>query len=192
MLRILTSAAALLLLASPALAHTGIGAGSGFAAGAAHPMLCLDHLLAMVAVGGWAALLGGRALWLVPSAFVVAMLVGGAFAVSGVALPMVETMIALSVVVLGALVAVNARMLVGVGMAIVAAFAVFHGHAHGSELPAGLSALGYGAGFALSTALLHGAGIAGVSMLGRFGSTRMIRYAGLATAFAGVGIVAGL
>ena len=192
MLRILTSAAALSLLASPALAHTGIGATSGFAAGAAHPMLGLDHLLAMVAVGGWAALLGGRALWLVPAAFVVAMLAGGTLAVSGIALPMVETMIALSVVVLGTLVAVNARMVVGVGMAIVAAFAVFHCHAHCSELPAGLSVLGYGAGFALSTALLHGAGIAVASLFGRFGSTRMVRYAGLATAFAGVGIVAGL
>lgn len=192
MLRILTSAAALSLIAVPAFAHTGVGATGGFAAGVAHPMLGLDHLLAMVAVGGWAALLGGRALWLVPAAFVAAMLAGGVLAISGVALPMVETMVALSVVVLGTLVAVNARMVTGVGMAIVAAFAVFHGHAHGSELPAGLSVLGYGAGFALSTALLHGAGIVGASLLGRLGSTRAVRYAGIVTAFAGIGLVAGL
>lgn len=187
MLRILTSAAALSLLAAPAFAHTGVGAAGGFAAGFAHPLLGLDHLLAMVAVGAWAALLGGRAVWLVPAAFVAAMLAGGALAFSGIALPMVETVVALSVVVLGVLVAVSARVVVGAGMAVAAAFAVFHGHAHGSELPA--SAV---AGFALATVLLHVAGIAAVNLLRRVASTRAVRWAGVATAFAGVGIAAGL
>lgn len=192
MLRILSTAAALSLLASPAFAHTGAGATSGFAAGFAHPLLGLDHLLAMVAVGGWAALLGGRALWLVPAAFVGAMVAGGALAVAGVGLPMVEIGIALSVVALGVLVAANVRVVAGVGMAVAAAFAVFHGHAHGSELPAGLSAAGYAAGFALATALLHLAGIAVATLALRLASTRAVRWAGAATALAGLGIVAGL
>lgn len=195
MLRVLTTAAALSLAAAPAFAHigahTGIAAG-GFAAGFAHPLLGLDHLLAMVTVGAWAALLGGRALWLVPAAFVAAMLAGGALAASGMALPMVETAIALSVVMLGALVAVNARLAVGVGMAVVAAFAVFHGHAHGTELPAGLPAAGYAAGFALATGLLHVAGMVAATLAVRLASTRVLRWAGAATAFAGVGIAAGL
>lgn len=192
MLRILSTAAALSLMATPAFAHTGAGATSGVAAGFAHPLLGLDHLLAMVAVGGWAALLGGRALWLVPAAFVGAMLAGGALALSGVELPMVETMIALSVVALGVLVAANVRVVAGVGMAVAAAFAVFHGHAHGSELPAGLSAAGYAAGFALATALLHLAGIGVATLAVRLASTRAVRWAGAATAAAGLGIAAGL
>lgn len=189
MLRILTTAAALTLVAAPAFAHTGIGAHTGFAAGFAHPLLGLDHLLTMVAVGAWAALLGGRAVWLVPAAFVAAMVAGGALAVSGVGLPMVETAIALSVVVLGALVAVNARVVLGAGMAIAAAFALFHGHAHGSELPA---SAGAAIGFVLATALLHAAGIAVVGLLRRVAPTRAVRWAGIATAFAGVGLVAGV
>jgi len=192
MLRILTAAAALSLAAAPAFAHTGVGAHSGIAAGFAHPLFGLDHLLAMVAVGAWAALLGGRALWLVPAAFVAAMVAGGALAVSGAALPMVETAIALSVVVLGALVALNARVVVGLGMAVVAAFAVFHGHAHGSEMPAGLSVAGYAAGFALATALLHAAGAVLATVVVRLASTGAVRWAGAATAIAGVGIAAGL
>jgi urease accessory protein len=189
MLRILTTAAALSLVAAPAFAHTGVGATSGFAAGFAHPLFGLDHLLAMVAVGAWAALLGGRAVWLVPAAFVAAMVAGGTLAVSGVALPMVETAIALSVVVLGALVAVNARVVLGVGMAIAAAFAVFHGHAHGSELPA---SLGAAVGFVLATALLHAAGIVVATAAVRLASTRVVRWAGIATAFAGIGLIAGM
>ncbi len=192
MLRILTTAAALSLVAAPAFAHTGAGTAGGFAAGVAHPMLGLDHLLAMVAVCAWGALLGGRAVWLVPAAFVVAMLAGGALAMSGIALPMVETAIALSVVVLGALVAVNARLGVGVGAAVVAVFAVFHGHAHGSELATGLSVAGYTAGFALATILLHAAGAVATLAVARIVSTRVVRWAGVAAAFAGVGIVAGL
>lgn len=182
MLRILSSIAAMTLLAAPAFAHTGVGATSGFAAGVAHPLFGLDHLLAMVAVGAWAALLGGRALWLVPAAFVAAMLVGGGVALAGVDLPMVETGIALSVVVLGALVAVNARVVVGAGMAVVALFALFHGHAHGSELPAGLSAAGYALGFAISTAVLHGAGIVAATLLVNLAATRAVRLAGAGAA----------
>src|SRR5690606_30058870 len=115
--------------------------------------------------------LGGRAVWMLPAAFVAAMLAGGALALSGVALPMVETAIALSVVVFGALVAVNARVVIGAGMAVAAAFALFHGHAHGSELPAGLSAAGYAAGFAVATAMLHAAGVVVATVVARIAST---------------------
>ncbi|MEQ9330911.1 HupE/UreJ family protein [Thalassobaculum sp.] len=192
MLRILTTAAALSLVAAPAFAHSGTGAAGGLAAGFAHPLLGLDHLLAMVAVGAWGALLGGRALWLVPAAFVAAMVAGGTLAVSGVALPMVETAIALSVVALGVMVAANVRLTVGAGMAVVAAFAVFHGHAHGSEMAAGLSTFGYTAGFALATALLHAAGAAATLAVVRLASTRAVRWVGAAAAFTGAGIAAGL
>src|SRR3546814_2182465 len=105
------------------------------------------------------------------------MLAGGALALSGVALPMVETAIALSVVVFGALVAVNARVVVGAGMAVAAAFALFHGHAHGSELPAGLSAAGYAAGFVLATAMLHAAGVRSEEHTSELQSLMRISYA---------------
>lgn len=188
MLRIVTTAAALSLVAAPAFAHTGIGATGGIAAGFAHPMLGLDHLLAMIAVGAWAALLGGRAVWLVPAAFIAAMLAGGALAMSGVAVPMVETAIALSVIALGVVVAANVRVTTGLGMAIVAVFAAFHGHAHGSELAGGLSMIG----FSLATTLLHAAGAAATLAAVRLASARAVRWSGAAAAVAGLGVAAGL
>lgn len=188
MLRIVTTAAALSLVAAPAFAHTGVAGGSGVAAGFAHPLLGLDHLLAMVAVGAWGALLGGRAVWRVPAAFVGAMLAGGALAMSGMAVPMVETAIALSVIALGVAVAANLRVTAGLGMAIVAVFAVFHGHAHGSELAGGTSM----AGFALATALLHAVGAVTTMAVIRLSSGRAVRWAGAAAAVAGLGVAAGL
>ena len=148
-----------ILAAGPALAHTGAGSVSGFAAGFGHPIGGLDHILAMVAVGVLAAQMGGRALWLVPAAFVVMMIVGGLAAVSGIALPMVEIGIVGSVVVLGAVIAFGRKMPVALAMVVVGAMAVFHGHAHGTEMPVSASGLEYGLGFALATALLHAAGI---------------------------------
>tara|TARA_Y100000813_G_scaffold185415_1_gene157272 strand:- start:242 stop:832 length:591 start_codon:yes stop_codon:yes gene_type:complete len=148
-----------ILAAGPALAHTGAGSVSGFAAGFGHPIGGLDHILAMVAVGVLAAQMGGRALWLVPAAFVAMMIAGGLAAVSGIALPMVEIGIVGSVVVLGAVIAFGRKMPVVLAMAVVGAMAVFHGHAHGTEMPVSASGLEYGLGFALATALLHAAGI---------------------------------
>ena len=143
----------------PAEAHTGIGAASGLVAGFSHPFAGLDHLLAMSAVGLWAASLGGRAMWTVPAAFVAAMAVGGGLGAGGFAFPAVELMIGLSVVALGALVALNIKVPAAAGMAIVAAFALAHGHAHATEMPATTSALAYGAGFIAATAILHGFGM---------------------------------
>lgn len=157
----LICAVALLLaaLAGPALAHTGAGSTSGFAAGLHHPMGGLDHLLAMVAVGVLAAQLGGRALWAVPAAFVGMMLVGGLAAMAGIGLPLVELGIAGSVVILGAVIALGRRLPLAGAVALAGVLAVFHGHAHGLEMPAAASGLAYAAGFALATATLHVAGL---------------------------------
>lgn len=147
------------LVSSPAFAHTFGAAGSGFIEGFAHPFLGVDHLLAMVAVGLWSAALGSRARWLVPAAFVVAMAAGAALGMAAVPLPSVELGIALSVVVFGALIGLRSRLPLLTGMALVAAFAVFHGHAHGAEAPTAASPALYMLGFALATASLHLTGL---------------------------------
>lgn len=157
----------LCLFAGTASAHTGDHATvTGFAGGLAHPLLGLDHLLAMIAVGLWAAQQGGRVLWAVPAAFVGAMGLGGGLAWSGIALPHVETAIALSVPVLGLLVATRRQWAVTAGMALAAGFALFHGYAHGQDMPLSVSPALYGLGFVLATLGLHGVGIVG-SLIGR-------------------------
>ncbi len=186
-IRGLAAAAALTAAASPAMAHTGLHAfgESGFVAGLAHPMLGLDHLLAMLGVGVWAAQLGGRATWLVPTAFVSVMVAGAALALSGAALPMVEFGIGGSVLVIGGLIAFGARLPLAVAMALVGLFALFHGHAHGTELPGFAHPVAYGAGFVLATALLHAAGF-GIAMLLRGQAARLpLRLGGLALAAIG-------
>lgn len=152
--------ASTLLLSTLAHAHTGHGSTSGFMHGFEHPMGGLDHLLAMVAVGLWAAQLGKRALWAVPATFVAVMTLGGIMGAAGVALPFVEQGILASVLVLGVLVATAARLPLAASMAIVGAFALMHGHAHGAEMPGSVSGLTYGLGFVLATAALHSVGIA--------------------------------
>jgi urease accessory protein len=177
--------AALSLFAGTASAHTGNHATlTGFAGGLAHPLWGLDHLFAMIAIGLWAAQQGGRALWAIPTAFVVAMLAGGMLAWSGIALPQVEAAIALSVLALGLLVAARLKASLTAGMAIAAGFALFHGYAHGFETPLAVSPVLYAAGFVLATACLHGAGIAG-SLLGR----RAVQLAGAGIAATGVALM---
>lgn len=185
---------ATLLLPTLAFAHTGVGATSGFLHGFGHPISGLDHVLAMVTVGLFAFQLGGRALWLVPSAFVGLMAAGGALGLSGVAMPFVETGIALSVVVLGAAVALDLRAPVAVAAALVGFFALFHGHAHGAEMPEDAGGLAYALGFTLATALLHAAGIAAGFGLGRLaGRARLLtRGAGALVSLAGIGFLAGM
>ena len=182
------------LLPTAALAHTGHGDVSGFSHGFLHPLGGLDHVLAMVAVGLFAAHLGGRALWLVPAAFVAMMAVGGALGMAGIAVPFVETGIGLSVVVLGAAVAFGLSLPVSAAMVLVGFFAIFHGHAHGAEMPETGSGFAYGAGFILATTLLHGAGIGIGLMLGRLNGLtgqRIQQIAGGTAALAGVGILVG-
>lgn len=143
-----------------ALAHPGPGEATGFVHGFMHPVGGLDHVLAMVAVGLLAAHLGGRSLWLVPAAFMTAMAAGGALGMAGVAVPYAEAGIMLSIVVLGLAAVLRIGMPVSVAMALAGFFAIFHGYAHGAEMPAGASGITYAAGFLAATALLHAAGIA--------------------------------
>lgn len=182
-----TVSATLALAAGTASAHTGDHAVVGFASGFAHPFLGLDHLLAMLAVGLWAAQQGGRALWAVPAAFVGAMVGGGALVALDVAVPHVESAITLSVLVLGLLVATRRQWAASVAMALAAGFAMFHGYAHGTEMPQAASPALYALGFVLATAALHGAGIA-ASVLGQ----RAMRLAGIGIAATGAALVFGL
>lgn len=164
------------------------GHGGGLAAGFLHPLLGLDHLLAMVAVGVWAFQLGGRARWLVPASFVALMAVAGGIGMAGISVPMVETGIATSLLVLGLLIAFSVRVKPVIGAAIVALFAVFHGFAHGAEMPLLGSAWQYGIGFVLSTAALHGLGLAlGKGLHER---TLWLRAAGVVVAVSGAWMMA--
>lgn len=182
------------VLVTSAEAHTGVGITHGFSHGFSHPLSGVDHILAMVAVGMFAARLGGRALWLVPSCFVAMMAVGGVLGVAGVNLPLVEIGIAVSVIVLGALVALQTSMPTSIAMGLVGFFALFHGHAHGAEMPTDAGGLNYALGFMLATALLHVVGIAlglGTARLATGYSRRIIQIGGAAMAAAGFGILAG-
>lgn len=181
------AATALLTLAGPALAHTtGQGQLAGFTSGFLHPLLGFDHLLAMVAVGLWGAFLGAPAIWLLPVVFPLVMAVGGAAGVAGVPLPGVEIGIAASAIVLGVMVAMAARPPLAVAAVLVGLFAIFHGHAHGTELPDAGNALTYSLGFVVSTGLLHVGGIA-FGLLARWPAGRVaVRVAGGLIAAAGV------
>jgi urease accessory protein len=175
-------------LPSDALAHTGAEHALSFASGFKHPFTGPDHMLAMVAVGLWAGLNGGRALWGWPVAFVGVMVLGGLLGIGGVAVPMVEAGILTSVVVLGLLVLAAAQLPVAVGAVLVAVFALLHGHAHGAELPGEAAAASYAAGFAIATAILHVIGI-GVSRLASNANGRLlVRGAGALVAAAGVAL----
>jgi urease accessory protein len=177
---------ATLLLPSLAYAHVGMGQASGFGHGFVHPLTGLDHMAAMVAVGLWAAQRGGRAVWVVPLTFVGVMTVGGLVGMFGTFIPLVDTGIVASVFVLGVLIAAAVRLPLVASSLIVGLFAVFHGHAHGAEMPETVSGLAYGVGFAMATALLHGCGI-GLGMVARqLERPRAIRYAGGATAALGL------
>ncbi|MCV0395129.1 MAG: HupE/UreJ family protein [Rhizobiaceae bacterium] len=174
---------------APALAHLDPGGHGSFADGFSHPLFGLDHVLAMVAVGLWAALLGGRAPWLVPAAFVGTMVIGFLTALAGAPLPFVEPAILASVVTIGLVAAVALDVPVPAAMAMVGFFALFHGHAHGGEMGAA-GAGAYAAGFAVATALLHATGVAvggTVARLAGMATGRMItRLAGAATALGGL------
>jgi len=181
----------LALIAEPALAHTVAGSAAGFGAGFLHPLTGFDHLLAMVCVGIWGAELGAPAIWLLPIAFPLIMAFGGALGVVGVPLPAGELLVAISVVVLGALVAWGRRMPIAAALAVVAVFAVAHGHAHGSELPGAADAVAFTVGFVIATGLLHVAGI-GIGVLARWPrGLAAIRASGLMVALAGCYFVYG-
>lgn len=179
----LAAAVTLALACVPASAHLLDGsAAGGFTGGFAHPLLGLDHVVAMVAVGLWGAFLGAPAIWLLPITFPLVMALGGAAAILGVVVPGVEIGIALSAIVLGAMIALAARPPLWTAALIVGAFAIFHGHAHGAELPPGTDAVAFSVGFVVATGLLHLAGIA-FGLVARWPAGR------IAVRLAGIGIV---
>ena len=180
-----------LLLATPAFAHTGEGSG-GFLAGLAHPVFGPDHVVAMIAVGLWGAFLGQPAIFLLPIVFPLVMAFGGVLGILGAPLPAVETGIASSAIVLGAMVALAARPPLWIAAVLVGAFAIFHGYAHGRELPDGANAVAYSAGFVIATGLLHLAGIA-FGLLTRWPAGRLaVRGAGGVIALVGLAYLGGL
>jgi urease accessory protein len=195
MQRLLTIAAlvAVSAVAAPAFAHTGVSAAHDLTHGFLHPLSGLDHILAMVAVGLYAAQLGGRSLWLLPAAFVGTMAAGGLLGYAVVAVPMVEQGIGVSVIAMGVLIALGLRLPAAVATALVAVFALVHGRARreGEELASFLS---YAAGFVAATAILHAVGIAAGLALDRLGTlpaTVLKRAVGVAGAVAGIAILAG-
>jgi urease accessory protein len=195
-MRALASLLALSLIASPTLAfaHTGVGDAHGLVHGFMHPVGGIDHVLAMMAVGVFAFVLGGRALILVPLSFVAMMSLGFVLGSNGITLPYAELAIALSSVVIGGVAALGRRMPVLAAMALVGGFAAFHGWAHGAEMPTDAGVLTYALGFVGATALLHLVGIAGsmgvAAVTGRYGRV-VARVAGGAFALGGIGVLAG-
>lgn len=171
-------------------AHTFGAQGAGLSQGFAHPLLGFDHLLAMIAVGAWGAQLGGRAVWAVPGAFIGMMVAGAGLALSGISFPAVELGIVGSLLVIGALVAVAVRLPAAVGGGLVGFFALFHGHAHGAEIPEAASALLYGLGFVAATALLHGIGLGAAAYLKGSTRTWTVRAGGAGVAAAGLAMLA--
>ncbi|MBN9316678.1 MAG: HupE/UreJ family protein [Devosia sp.] len=184
----------LILLPTAAFAHTGHGDTAGFIHGFMHPVGGLDHVLAMLAVGVFAYVLGGRALWLVPLSFVAMMAVGFLLGVGRVDVPFVELGIALSSVVIGGAAALGRPLPVAAASALVGVFAIFHGHAHGAEMPAAASGLEYAAGFIAATALLHligiGAALGVARLVGKMGRP-IAQVAGGLFALGGLGVLAG-
>lgn len=177
-----------------AAAHTGLGGSQDVAHGFAHPLGGIDHLLAMTMVGVLAFRMGGRAIWLVPSTFVVVMVVGGLLGMMQVDIPLTEIGIAISVVVLGATVAAGLKPPLTAVLVAVASFAVFHGYAHGAEMPEDAGGIGFGFGFVLATAMLHAFGIGVGYGLARLNGRRgdyVLRGVGAAVAVAGTGLLVG-
>jgi len=179
----------LVLMTQAAEAHGGHG--GGFTSGLLHPVTGWDHVIAMVAVGLWGAFLGRPAIWVLPVVFPLVMAFGGALGILGVPVPQVETGIALSAVVLGLLVAGAARLpLIWAGV-IVGLFAIFHGHAHGTELPAAANPFAYALGFVVATGCLHVLGIL-FGTLSQWNAGRFaVRTGGMAIAVAGLGFLTG-
>lgn len=173
-------------------AHEGSGLAGGFGSGFMHPILGWDHVVAMVAVGLWGAFLGVPAIWILPVVFPLVMAFGGALGVIGVPIPAVETGIAVSAIVLGLMVAAAARPNVWVAAVIVGVFAIFHGHAHGTELPGAVNPIAYSLGFVIATGLLHLCGIAFGALAQWPAGKMLVRAGGGIIALAGLGFLTGV
>lgn len=175
-----------LLSVAPAEAHTGAGAVGGFASGFQHPLFGLDHLLAMLAVGIWGAQMGGRRVWTLPVTFPLIMAFGGIAGMAGLYLPEVELGIALSVLALGLAIAFAWRPFEPVAVLLIAVFAVFHGYAHGVELPNAADPAAYSVGFVIATGLIHVAGIGIGLLIGKLFDGWVSRGLGAAIAASGL------
>ncbi|HEY6859198.1 MAG TPA: HupE/UreJ family protein [Pseudolabrys sp.] len=179
------------LAPAAALAHPGHDGPGGIMYGFVHPVTGIDHVLAMIAVGVLAALYGGRALWLVPLSFVAAMAIAGVIGMAGIVIPVAEVGIGVSVVVLGLAIAFQLRPPTFVAMAVVGFFALFHGYAHGAELPDGITGLSFALGFLFATALLHGTGVGLALLMQRQASSRrLLQVGGGAMALVGIAVLA--
>jgi urease accessory protein len=176
---------------APAFAHSEQGAAIDFWGGFTHPIFGLDHVIAMVAVGLWGAFLGPPAIWLLPVVFPLVMAVAGALGVLGMPLHGVETGIALSAIMLGAMVAGAVKPPLWVAAVLVGAFAVFHGYAHGVELPVGADAIAFSMGFVIATGMLHLCGIAFGALSHWRGGRIAVRVAGAIIAVIGLGYLVG-
>jgi urease accessory protein len=181
----------MLMFASLANAHEATGLAGGFSSGFMHPILGWDHVVAMVAVGLWGAFLGSPAIWILPVVFPLVMAFGGALGVMGVPVPAVETGIAVSAIVLGVMVAAAARPNVWAAAVIVGIFAIFHGHAHGTELPGAVNPIAYSLGFVIATGLLHLSGIAFGALAHWPAGKMLVRAGGGVIALAGLGFLTG-
>lgn len=180
------------LLSPAAFAHTGVGLAGGFASGFMHPLMGLDHVSAMVAVGILGAFMGRPALWVLPIVFPLVMAFGGVLGLAGLPIPGIEIGIALSSVVLGIMIVLPTKPSLWIASIVVAIFAIFHGYAHGAELPSAANPLAYSLGFVVSTGLLHLTGIA-IGELIRWPVGKMVaRAAGGVIALAGVGFLTGI
>jgi urease accessory protein len=184
--------AALLAVALPAAAHPGHGPLSGFAAGVQHPLSGIDHLLAMIAVGLWAGLCGGRREWLWPATFVSSMVAGGAIGMSAAMTIPVEPAILASVMVLGLATALSLRAPPVLGGMLIAVFGLAHGYAHGTEMPHTAHGLDFAAGFTLATAMLHMMGVMAAAGSRRLRLDVVTRFAGVGIAIAGIGLILGV
>ena len=192
MIMLVAVAVCISTFALPALAHTGEGYGGGFVAGFSHPILGWDHVAAMVAVGLWGAFLGLPAIWILPVVFPLVMAFGAVAGIVGLDVPAVETGIALSAVVLGLMILFAERPHIWVAAIIVGTFAIFHGYAHGTELPSTVNAFAFAIGFVIATGLLHLLGIA-VGLLVKWPSGRVaVRATGGLISLAGVAFLTGI
>ena len=188
---VMTFVISFVLAPAAALAHPGHDGAGGLLHGFVHPVTGIDHVLAMIAVGVLAAQYGGRALWLVPMSFLVAMAAAGAVGMAGIPVQIVEAGIGLSVVVLGLMIAFQLKPPTLVAIVVVGLFALFHGYAHGSEMPKGLAGLSFAAGFLIATALLLGAGVGLGRLLQRRAlGRRLIQAGGGAMALVGIAVLA--
>ena len=192
MKRLLPIVTFLTFATGPAMAHVGHGATASFIAGLGHPLAGIDHVMAMLMVGLWAGSNGGRALWAWPAVFVGVMFFGGVIGMQDISLPFVEPVILTSVAVLGLLVALAVDLPVAAGAAIITVFALFHGHAHGSQVMQTVSGVEYMAGFAFATAALHLFGIGFAKAMAYFKLRSAIRMAGVLCVLAGASLFAGI